>query len=36
MMDGRRFVALLLLLPAAALAQGTMADYQRAAALQKR
>jgi dipeptidyl aminopeptidase/acylaminoacyl peptidase len=36
MMDGRRLVALLFLLPAAAFAQGTMADYQRAAALQKR
>ena len=36
MTNGRRLAALLFLLPAAALAQGTMADYQRAAALQKR
>ena len=36
MMEGRRLVALLFLLPAAALTQGTMADYQRAAAVQKR
>ncbi len=36
MLNGRQLAALVLLLPAAAFAQGTMGDYQRAAALQAR
>ena len=36
MMNRAKIVAMVLLLPAAAMAQGTMADYQRAQALQKR
>jgi dipeptidyl aminopeptidase/acylaminoacyl peptidase len=36
MINGRQLATLVLLLPAAGLAQGTMADYQRAQALQKR
>ena len=36
MLNGRQLAALVLLVPAASFAQGTMADYQRAAALQAR
>jgi dipeptidyl aminopeptidase/acylaminoacyl peptidase len=36
MMNGRQLATFLLLLPATVSAQGTMADYQRAVALQKR